>query len=433
MYRRLELARELLAEDGVIFVSIDDNEQANLKLLMDEVFGANNFIANVIWQKKHSPQGDATYFSTMHDYICVFAKQSKANKNDPNGFSLAKLERTDIQNNRYQNPDNDPRGAWTSDNYTCNKNSDERPNLYYPIVNPNTHKEILPLKTSVWRYSQERHNENVNNNLVVWGSDGKGRPRFKRFIDKVSGVVPSTWWTREFAGDNQEARKELRKIFSEHETDFTTPKPTRLIERILQIATNKDSIVLDFFGGSGTTGQAVLNLNKQDGGNRRFILVSNTETTESEPDKNLCRDVCAERVRRVMQGYTNQKAEHVEGLGGSFAYLKTRRIASDILLTEIQHTQIWTALQLSHGAALSAFNPASSVQQLQTDNDVVMYCCKLTEQELTAVTDCLQTLQTVVVYCWQPALLTQYIDDENLTCLPIPQILIDRFGTGVKA
>jgi len=440
MYRRLELARDLLAEDGVIFVSIDDNEQANLKLLMDNVFGANNFIANVIWQKKQSPQSDATYFSTMHDYICVFAKQSKTNKNDPNGFSLAKLERTDIQNNRYQNPDNDPRGAWTSSDYTCNKNSDERPNLYYPIVNPNTHKEILPLKTSVWRYSQERHNENVNNNLIVWGSDGKGRPRFKRFIDKVSGVVPSTWWTREFAGDNQEARKELRKIFSEHETDFTTPKPTRLIERILQIATDKNSIILDFFAGSGTTGQAVLNLNKQDGGNRRFILVSNTEATEAEPDKNLCRDVCAERVRRVMQGYTNQKAEQVEGLGVNpstglrtgFAYLKTRRINSETLLTEIQHSQIWTALQLSHGAALSAFNPNSSVQQLQTADNTVMYLCQLTEQELTAVIECLEKQQTTV-YSWQPALLSHYIENANLTCLPIPKFLIDRFGAGVKA
>jgi adenine-specific DNA-methyltransferase len=202
---------------------------------------------------------------------------------------------------------------------------------------------------------------------------------------------------------------------------------------LISMHSDKNSIVLDFFAGSGTTAHAVLNLNKQDGGNRRFILVSNTEATESEPDKNLCRDVCAERVRRVMQGYTNQKSEQVEGLGGNFAYLKTRRIASEILLTEIQHSQIWTALQLSHGAALSAFNPHSSVQQLQTENNVVMYLCKLSEQELTTVIDCLQTLQTVVVYCWQPALLTQYIADENLTCLPIPQILIDRFATGVKA
>ncbi|MDP2904098.1 MAG: hypothetical protein Q8N96_13500 [Methylovulum sp.] len=151
--------------------------------------------------------------------------------------------------------------------------------------------------------------------------------------------------------------------------------------------------------------------------------------------------MCAERVCRVMLGFTNQKAEKVEGLGVNpstklrtgFAYLKTRRIASEILLSEIQHSQIWTALQLSHGAALSAFNPNSTVQQLQTTDNTVMYLCQLTEQELTAVTDCLQTLQTVVVYCWQPALLTQYIADENLTCLPIPEILIDRFGTGVKA
>ena len=249
MYPRLKLLHKLLADDGVIFVSIDDDEQASLKLVMDEIWGVNNFIANLVWQKKHSPQGDATYFSIMHDYLFVFAKKSKTNKNDLEGFSLSKLERTDTQNDRYQNPDNDLRGVWTSDNYTCNKNSDERPNLYYPIINPNTNEEIWPSKTSVWRYSKERHLENMQNDLVVWGADGKGRPRFKRFIDKVGGVVPSTWWTREFAGDNQEARKELRKLFSADETDFTTPKPTQLIERILQISTDKNAIILDSFAG----------------------------------------------------------------------------------------------------------------------------------------------------------------------------------------
>jgi adenine-specific DNA-methyltransferase len=232
-------------------------------------------------------------------------------------------------------------------------------------------------------------------------------------------------------GLNAEGSREIQAVLGGQ--TFQYPKPRSLVEHLIKIAVPEEAIVLDFFAGSGTTAHAVLNLNKQDGGNRRFILVSNTEATETEPDKNLCRDVCAERVRRVMQGYTNQKAEHIDGLGGNFAYLKTRRLASDSLLTEIQHSHIWTALQLSHGAALSAFNPDATVQQLQTKNEVIMYLCTLTQQELTAVTDCLQTLQTVVVYCWQPALLMQYIADENCICLPIPQILIDRFGTGVKA
>ena len=310
MYPRLKLLHRLLAKDGVIFISIDDNEQANLRLICDEIFGSANFIANIIWQKKHAPQGDATYFSVMHDYLFVYAKKSKSHKYDLNGFSLLKLERTEIQNNRYKNPDNDPRGVWTSDNYTCNKNSDERPNLYYPVINPNTNEEIWPSKTSVWRYSQERHLENWKNNLITWGADGRGRPRFKRFIDVVSGVVPSTWWTREFAGDNQEARKEFRKIFSEDETDFTTPKPSKLIEQVLQLATNKNSIILDSFAGSGTTAHAVLKLNAQDGGNRRFILIEMEDYADT---------ITAERVRRVMSGY-GEGNKQVLGLGGSFAY-----------------------------------------------------------------------------------------------------------------
>lgn len=311
MYPRLKLLYKLLAEDGAIFVSIDDNVQAYLKLVLDEIFGKGNFVDSIVWQKKHSPQGDATYFSNMHDYILVYAKRIKQNKNDTNGYQLNKLVRTDLQNNRYQNIDNDPRGLWTSDNYTCNKNADERPNLYYPITNPNTNEEIWPSRTSVWRYSKEKHEENVRQGLVYWGADGKGRPRFKRFIDKVGGIVPSTWWTREFAGDNQEARKLLRKIFVENEKDFTTPKPVTLLQRIIDLSTNKDDIILDSFAGSGTTAHAVLNLNKQDGGNRKFILVEMEDYAET---------ITAERVRRVMKGYNS-----IEGTGGEFDYYELGR------------------------------------------------------------------------------------------------------------
>ena len=166
MYPRLKLLHKLLADDGAIFISIDDNEQANLKLMCDEIFGRNNFVSNIIWQKKQSPQGDATYMSDMHDFVYVYAKRAKSTKNDLAGFNLNKLERTDIQDIRYKNPDNDPRGSWTSSDYTCNKNADERPNLYYPIINPNTGEEIWPQKTSVWRYSKERHEENILNGSV---------------------------------------------------------------------------------------------------------------------------------------------------------------------------------------------------------------------------------------------------------------------------
>lgn len=306
MYPRLKLLHKLLAVNGAIFISIDDNEQAGLKLMCDEIFGVRNFVDCIIWQKKHSPQSDATYFSNMHDYILVYAKRTKESKTDPNGFTLCKLQRNEVQDLRYKNPDNDPRGPWTSDNYTCNKNADERPNLYYPIVNPNTEVEIWPQRTSVWRYSRERHEENMKNNLVVWGADGKGRPRFKRFMDSVGGVVPSTLWSRDFAGDNQEARKEFRSIFTQFETDFSTPKPSRLVEKIIELSTDKNSIVLDSFAGSGTTAHAVLNLNKQDGGSRKFILVEMENYAES---------ITAERVKRVIKGQGN-----TEGTGGDFNY-----------------------------------------------------------------------------------------------------------------
>jgi adenine-specific DNA-methyltransferase len=296
MYPRLKLLHKLLAKDGAIFISIDDNEQANLKLVCDEIFGQRNFIDTIIWQKKHSPQGDATYFSDMHDYVLVYAKRAKMFKNDPDGFSLSKLERTENQDKRYKNPDNDPRGAWTSDNYTCNKNAEERPNLYYAVTNPNTGEEIWPQRTSVWRYSKERHEENIINNLVTWGANGKGRPRYKRLMKEVGGVVPSTLWYRDFAGDNQEARKEFRSIFTQYETDFTTPKPTKLIEKIISISTNKNSIILDSFAGSGTTAHAVLGINNNDDGNRKFILVEMEEYAES---------ITSERVKRVIKGYGN--------------------------------------------------------------------------------------------------------------------------------
>jgi adenine specific DNA methylase len=303
MYPRLQLLQRLLAEDGVIFISIDDNEQANLKLICDEIFGAGNFVTNLIWEKKFSRANDAKYFSEQHDHILIYAKQK-------NLFFLNKLPVEEEQTSRYKNPDNDPRGAWQSIAYNCNKNADERPNLYYPVINPNTGKEIWPDRTRVWSYTKDRHEENVANNLVYWGADGRGKPRFKKFLDTQSGLVPMTIWKTDFAGDNQFSRKEYRAIFGTDAFDFSTPKPTKLIQRILQIATNKDSIILDSFAGSGTTAHAVLNMNRADGGNRKFICVEMMDYADT---------ITAERVKRVINGYGEGK-KTVDGTGGSFSY-----------------------------------------------------------------------------------------------------------------
>lgn len=303
MYPRLFLARNLLKEDGVIFVSIDDNEVANLRLIMDEIFGEENFIANIVWQKKQSPQNDATYFSDMHDHILVYAKRAKENKADPFGWQRNLLERGEEQDRRYSNPDNDPRGDWTSVDYTCNKTADERPNLYYPIVNPNTNQVIYPSRSRVWRFDRETHEKNVRENRIWWGNSGDSFPRLKKFRSEVQdGIVPSTWWDRKDAGDNQQARRELRKLFGEGEDFFDTPKPTKLIEKMLHIATNatEKDIILDFFAGSGTTAQSIIQLNKKDNGNRKFILVQLPEPTNHQEYPTIS-EITKERVRRVIK------------------------------------------------------------------------------------------------------------------------------------
>ncbi len=312
MMPRLKLLRELLRDDGVIFISIDDNEVQHLRMLMDEVFGEANFISTVIWQKKQSPQNDATYLSNMHDYIVVYARQAKQSKTDPDGWERNLLPRSEEQEDRYSNPDNDTRGPWASVDYTCNKTATERPNLYYPIINPLNGEEVYPSRSNVWRFDRERHLKNEQEDRVRWAS---GFPRLKRFRSEVrDGVVPSTWWDRKLAGDNQKARREVKKIFQELDNPFDSPKPVSLIKLILKIASDQDSIVLDSFAGSGTTAHAVLELNREDDGNRKFILIE----TESYADS-----LTAERIRRVIKG-TDQTTKKVlsDGFNESFSFFE---------------------------------------------------------------------------------------------------------------
>ena len=310
IYPRVQLLRQFLREDGAIFVSIDDTEVAYMRCLLNEVFGWHNFIGNIVWQKKQSPQNDAINLSDMHDHILVYAKRAKKNRKDAQGWQRQLMVRTSDQEKRYANPDSDSRGPWTSVDYTCNKSAEVRPNLYYPIVQPKTGKEIWPSRKAVWRFDKARHERNVAENRVWWGVKGTSGPRLKRFRSGVAkGMVPATWWDKRFAGTNQEARKEIRAIFGREGVDFETPKPVRLIKRILQLATGPDSLVLDSFAGSGTTGHAVLGQNKADGGNRRFILV--------EMDEGICGDVTAQRVRKAIEGYGK-----TPGLGGGFRFCK---------------------------------------------------------------------------------------------------------------
>jgi len=295
MYPRLKLLHELLADTGSFWMTIDDNEMHRAQSVLDEIFGEQNFIGCVCWQKKYSPSNDTVDLSGMHDFILCYGKRREFNAQGKAIALLNRRDRTEEQNKAYKNPDHDSRGLWKTGDYLCNKTAEQRPNLYYPILHPKTGKPILPSKTAVWRYSPERHKQNVKDNRVWWGLEQNNTvPAYKRFLFEVKGVVQGTWWSHSEAGHNDEAKKEIKEIFSDRDNPFDTPKPVRLIRRILELATDETSIVLDSFAGSGTTAHAVLDLNERDNGDRRFILVEG----ESYAD-----ELTAERVRRVIKGY----------------------------------------------------------------------------------------------------------------------------------
>ena len=295
MYPRLRLAANLLRDDGVIFISIDDNEVSNLRKVCDEVFGEENFVGMISWFKKASPSNDAQYFSNDIEYIVVYAKQKII-------WFPNRLPLNEKQMKYYQNPDNDPRGVWNSSTYTCNKTKAERPNLFYSITNPFTGKEVWPKETAVWAYSMAQYEQHIKDNLLFWGVDGNAQfPRFKKFLTNHQGVVNRTLWHYDDVNHTQGASQELQGL---NIVGFPTPKPTRLVEKILRIASDKDSIILDFFSGSATTAHAVMQLNAEDGGNRRFVLVQLPELCDEKSEaykagyKNIC-EIGKERIRRA--------------------------------------------------------------------------------------------------------------------------------------
>ncbi|MBS1947575.1 MAG: site-specific DNA-methyltransferase [Bacteroidetes bacterium] len=310
MMPRLKLLRELLSEDGAIFISIDDNEQHRLRILLDDIFGEQNFIQNIIWQKKFSPQNDAKYFSDNHDFVICYAK-NKIEGEQKSGWTRNLLSRTESQGQRYSNPDNDPRGQWTSSDLTVKTYSAE----YDYIITTPSGRKVKPTKGRCWLTSKENMQKLIDDNRIWFGEGNGNVPRLKKFLSEVQeGIVPLSIWLHFEVGHNQQAKQELKEIFSEIDLPFDTPKPVSLLKRIIQIASNNDDIILDSFAGSGTTAHAVLELNKEDGGNRKFILV------EQEDYANT---ITAERVRRVIKGVKTAKNENLKtGLGGSFSYFE---------------------------------------------------------------------------------------------------------------
>lgn len=304
MYPRLFLAKNLLKDDGIIFVSIDDNEVANLRLIMDEIFGEDNFISSFIWQKNFAPKNDNKYISTSHEYVLFYAK----NKLSFNRFLLPREEK---HNSSYSNPDNDSRGDWTSGTVLVTTFS---PSGVFEIVSPNG-KKHLPPKGRCWRFSKDKIDELMKDNRLWFGRDGNGVPRIKRFLSEMpDGIVPQTLLKYDEVGSGQDGTQDLKTIFEDIQM-FDFPKPLRLIQRLIKISTEKNDIVLDFFAGSGTTAHAVMDLNSEDEGNRKWICVQLPEETDKDSEAykagyKTISQIARERIRRVGDKYA-YNYEHI--------------------------------------------------------------------------------------------------------------------------
>lgn len=283
MYPRIKLIHMLLKDDGIFFCSIDDYEQGNLRPILDEIFGPQNFLNNVVWQRAYAPINTKKRFSPNHDFIICYAKNKEL-------VNLL-LPRTDEADEMYSNPDNDSRGFWQSDNFTVGPVVKEK---LYEITTP-AGRVLIPPNGRCWLLTKDRYQEFLDDNRIWFGANGQGVPRIKRFISEVKkGITPLTVWTYEEVGHTQDAKREIKEIFPNSKLPFETPKPTKLMEKILSLKNNRNAIVLDSFAGTASTGHAVLNLNKKDGGNRKFILVELEDYAE---------EITAKRIKKVINGY----------------------------------------------------------------------------------------------------------------------------------
>lgn len=443
MYRRLVLAKDLLAEDGVIFVSINDIELAPLKLLLDRTFGEKNCLANLVWQTDGNFDNQAR-FKVCHEYVLVYAVNEGQVPPppviDPNADESGKLFREEIRNTIVKNGPKNPI-------------SDITLPAGFPV---DFDTGIIPARTDKWPHFLSDaiiENRKLTQPVIIrsgWANKNLCEKfigtRFKPVLDTKNQSTVFVL-TETGAIENIKVRKEdqshvvsvIKNVGSVQASgaelvaqglNFPYPKPVGLIQYLLSMVQGKDDLVLDFFAGSGTTAHAVMKLNAEDGGKRRFILVSSTEATTAEPDKNICRDVCAERLRRVIQGYGNKKGETVDGLTGSFSYLRTRRIPAARVFNEIQHSQVWLTLQLIHGEALTTYDETTKVQVSGSAEARLVYVPRLTAATLKEVERVAALGGSLTVYSWQPGQLRQRIVAGNVAFEKIPEFLVKRFGGG---
>lgn len=331
MEKRLRIAHVLLKAAGTIFISIDDNEYANLKLLCDEIFGEENMISDIIWNSRKSVSNDAVV-SLNHNYTLVYTRNINEFNKVKHLFKLAD------SGEGFDNPDNDPRGPWKADPFDS---PGIRPNLTYGIVNPNTGEEFWPPKGRCWRTGEEEYLKYLEENRILFGKTGKSKPQLKRFLVEAQnkGVTPKSLW--DDCGTATDGTKELQSIFGTKA--FDTPKPTGLIKKIINLAGDSNSLILDFFAGSGTTGQAVLDMNCEDGGNRHFILCTNN-------DGDICTNVTYPRIKTIITGKKSDGSDYSEGRQANLKYYKTDFVdkeSEEIYENLLEH--IKEMIQLQYG------------------------------------------------------------------------------------
>ena len=318
IYPRLKVARDLLTEDGVIFISIDDNEQANLKKVCDEVFGESNFVATLIWERAFSPKNDAKYISNSHDYVLIYARQIDS-------FQIGRLPRTEEANARYSNPDNDPRGPWMSSDISVKTYT---ASCDYPITTPSG-KVVEPPAGRCWRLSKNAFLERLHDNRIWFGPNGDNTPRIKRFLSelKFDGMAPTSILFYKEVGHSQEGAQEVVSLFSDNGV-FDGPKPVRLLKRLITLANLKnDSIVLDFFSGSATTAHALMKMNVETSKRCKFILVQIPEKVSEKKKNSGYKTICEigkERIRRAGKKIKEENAdkEGIDKLDIGFRVLK---------------------------------------------------------------------------------------------------------------
>lgn len=423
MRDRLELLRGLLSDDGSLWITIDDNECHYLKVLCDEVFGRANFVANVVWQKKYAVANDHKTIAPMHDHLLVYRKSDRWQRN--------LIPRTAEKDRQYKYEDE--KGVFRPDNYTCSKSADERPNLYYAIVQPNTGEEIWPSKTRVWSYSKEEHLRHVAEGFIYWGKDGLGKtPSFKRYkhLLRNQGVVPQTLWSHEYASHTDAARKEVRAVLgsSSLADDFITPKPEGLIQRVLEIATNPGDLVLDSFAGSGTTGAVAHKMG------RRWVMVELGEH---------CHTHVIPRLQKVIDG--EDKGGITESVswqgGGGFRYYK---LAPSLIVSDRWGNPVinpeYNAAQLAEALAkLEGFTYApSEVQWWQhghsSERDFIYVTTQnLSADQLQALSDEVGSDQSLLVCCAAFHGVSAAKASErwsNLTLKKIPKMVLARCEWG---